>query len=67
VPSSTSRDYGRPFYEIFKSYNFDFYQVDPGLFAPATITVTNRRTGSTYRSGYINNEVPRKSVKFEIL
>ncbi|RLE51252.1 MAG: methenyltetrahydromethanopterin cyclohydrolase [Candidatus Methanomethylicota archaeon] len=67
VPSSTSRDYGRPFYDIFKSYNFDFYQVDPGLFAPATITLTNRKTGATYKSGYVNVEVIKKSIKFETL
>lgn len=61
VPSSTSRDYGRPFYEVFKEYNFDFYQVDPLLFSPAEIAVTNIVTGHTHRAGKVNAEVLRRS------
>ncbi|RLE49838.1 MAG: methenyltetrahydromethanopterin cyclohydrolase [Candidatus Methanomethylicota archaeon] len=64
VPSCTSRDYGKPFYEIFKGYNFDFYKVDPHLFAPAAITITNGKTGATYKSGYVNIEVLMKSIGF---
>ena len=35
LPSSTSRDYGRPFAEIFKACKGDFYAIDPMLFSPA--------------------------------
>jgi methenyltetrahydromethanopterin cyclohydrolase len=51
VPSRASRDYGRPFAKIFKDYHFDFYQVDPGLFAPAVVTLVNQRTGNAFRFG----------------
>jgi methenyltetrahydromethanopterin cyclohydrolase len=39
VPSSASPDYGRPFAEIFRRYNGDFYRIDPMLFSPATVKV----------------------------
>jgi methenyltetrahydromethanopterin cyclohydrolase len=29
LPSSASRDYGRPFSEVFKAYDFDFFKIDP--------------------------------------
>ena len=35
IPSSASRDYGTPFYDLFKRYDWDFYKVDPLLFSPA--------------------------------
>ena len=35
IPSSASRDYGTPFYDLFKRYEWDFYKVDPHLFSPA--------------------------------
>ena len=34
LPSSTSRDYGDPFTEMFKTYKGDFYKIDPMLFSP---------------------------------
>lgn len=67
TPSCTSKDYGKPFYEIFKSYDYDFYKIDPALFAPAAISVTNRKTGKTYKSGFINCDVLIRSIEFEIL
>ncbi len=54
VPSKASKDYGKPFIEIFKEANHDFYRVDPNLFAPAVVTVSNMRTGVTFRSGELN-------------
>ncbi len=61
VPSSTSRNYGKPFYDTFKEAEFDFFKIDPGLFAPAVITVNNVRTGSTFTAGYINPDLLKKS------
>ena len=63
VPACTSKDYGRPFAEIFKAVNYDFYKVDPGLFAPASITVNNLKTGSTFNAGLINTEALKLSIR----
>ncbi len=62
APSSASRDYGKPFYEIFVEAGKDFYKIDPGLFAPAKITITSRRTGKTYTAGYVNPEILKRSI-----
>ena len=40
-PPSASRDYGRPFAQIFKDFEYDFYKIDPMLFAPAEVLVCN--------------------------
>jgi methenyltetrahydromethanopterin cyclohydrolase len=58
---TSSRDYGRPFAEIFKSYKYDFYQIDPHLFAPAAVAVTALESGKTFRSGRLNEELLEKS------
>lgn len=57
LPSSASRDYGKPFAEVFKSYNYDFYQVDPMLFSPARCMVTSLRSGHTFSHGEINQSL----------
>lgn len=61
VPSSTSSDYGAPFYDTFKGYEFDFYKVDPLLFSPAEIFVTNVTSGRTFHAGSVNPDVLRQS------
>lgn len=65
TPSSASKDYGRPFYEIFKSVGGDFYKIDPGIFAPALIVVNDMRTGVTYKAGHINAKTLKKSLGFK--
>ncbi len=62
APSSESKDYGRPFYEIFKAANFDFYKIDPHLFAPAVVYINNIRSGKTYKFGKINEDVLIESL-----
>ena len=54
LPSSNSRDYGRPFAEIFASFNYDFYQIDPSLFAPAEVWTSSLESGTTYRGGRLD-------------
>jgi len=61
VPSNSSKDYGRPFADIFKDYGYDFYKVDPHLFSPAVVSIVNRRSGITRRFGQINPDVLRAS------
>ena len=45
LPSSSSRDYGKPFKEIFKDNNNDFYKIDGSLFSPAKVIVNSKLTG----------------------
>ena len=61
IPSSGSKDYGRPFGEIFKSYNHDFYNIDPLLFSPAVVTLINLDSGKSFRFGETNRDVLRQS------
>ena len=63
IPSSASRDYGKPFYEIFQAYGGDFYQIDPLLFSPAEVIINNLSTGKTYRAGEPNLEVLRRLLE----
>ena len=51
LPSVDSRDYGRPFADIFRDYEYDFYKIDPELFAPAEAWVSSRTTGATWHAG----------------
>jgi methenyltetrahydromethanopterin cyclohydrolase len=61
MPSSASKDYGRPFAEIFKAVNMDFYQIDPLLFSPAKVTVTNIKTGNSFFAGAFNEALLEQS------
>ncbi|WP_244828805.1 methenyltetrahydromethanopterin cyclohydrolase [Caballeronia sp. TF1N1] len=54
LPSANARDYGRPFAEIFTSFNYDFYQIDGALFAPAEAWVSSLESGATYRGGKLD-------------
>lgn len=57
LPSSTSGDYGRPFAEIFKSVQYDFFKIDPMLFSPARVTVSNLDSGRSFTHGVIDQEL----------
>lgn len=57
LPCTASRDYGRPFADIFKSVKYDFYKIDPQLFAPAEVVVTNIDSGKSFRGGHLNLEL----------
>lgn len=59
LPSRNSRDYGRSFAAIFKDYEYDFYKVDPALFAPAEAWVSNLATGRTWHGGALDLELLR--------
>lgn len=53
LPSRTSRDYGRPFAEIFRRFKGDFYAIDRSLFSPAAAIVTAIDTGESFRAGEV--------------
>lgn len=55
LPSSTSKDYGKPFADIFKAYEYDFFKIDAMLFSPASVIVTAVESGKTFRAGAIDN------------
>lgn len=57
LPSSASSDYGKPFGQVFKSVNYDFYQIDPMLFSPARVTVSSLKTGNSFQAGRIDTEL----------
>jgi len=57
LPSSASKDYGKTFAEVFKFYEMDFYKIDPMLFSPAKVTVTNVDTGHVFEGGYLNADL----------
>jgi methenyltetrahydromethanopterin cyclohydrolase len=62
VPSSSSRDYGTTFYELFQRYGGDFYQIDPLLFSPAQVSFNNLTSGRTFRAGQVNPDLLRTSL-----
>lgn len=57
LPSETSRDFGRPFAEVFKAVGYDFYKVDPNLFSPAQVAVTAMKSGKTFTAGRLHPEL----------
>ena len=61
MPSSTSNDYGKPFADIFKEYEYDFFKIDANLFSPSKVIISNMKTGNTFMSGKIDNELMKKS------
>jgi methenyltetrahydromethanopterin cyclohydrolase len=65
TPSKSSKDYGKPFLEIFKEVNYDFYKIDPNLFAPAILIINNLKTGNTFERGEINAKALEESFSFK--
>ena len=57
MPSNTSSDYGRPFADIFKSYEYDFFKIDGMLFSPGKVIVTSTKTGKSFTAGELNQEL----------
>lgn len=61
LPSSASRDYGKPFGLVFKDANYEFYKIDPMLFSPARVAVTSLVTGNTFHAGKVDKALLDKS------
>jgi methenyltetrahydromethanopterin cyclohydrolase len=62
VPSSASRDHGTPFYDLFQRYGGDFYKVDPLLFSPARVAITNTKSGRSFEAGRLDAGILRQSL-----
>lgn len=54
LPSSASRDFGKPFGETFAQYKGDFFAIDAMLFSPAVVTVTALDSGRSFHAGAID-------------
>lgn len=65
LPSCASKDFGSPFAEIFKQYEYDFYKVDPGLFSPAEVMIVNLSSGKSWRCGGPRVDLISKSFGIE--
>jgi methenyltetrahydromethanopterin cyclohydrolase len=61
VPSNSSPDFGRPFADIFKRYDHDFYRIDPMLFSPALVVFVNVDTGQRHEFGRLAPDVLAES------
>ena len=64
APSRTSKDYGKPFLQIFREADRDFYKIDHNLFAPAVLMINNVKTGKVFKAGEINPKVLAESLGF---
>lgn len=64
APSMASKDYGKPFLQIFREADKDFYKIDHGLFAPAMLMINNAKTGKTFKAGKVNPQVLSKALGF---
>jgi methenyltetrahydromethanopterin cyclohydrolase len=64
TPSMMSKDYGKPFLQIFHEADKDFYKIDHNLFAPAVIIINNIKTGKTFKAGKINPKILIESLGF---
>lgn len=63
LPSSTSKAYGKPFAETFAEVNGDFYKIDPMLFSPAAVTVSNLDTGASFHAGQLAPDIVDASFR----
>ncbi|MDR1721996.1 MAG: methenyltetrahydromethanopterin cyclohydrolase [Methanobrevibacter sp.] len=61
LPSSASESYGKPFLEVFEEANYDFFNIDSGMFAPAEVVINDIRTGELFKAGYVNIDLLKKS------
>jgi methenyltetrahydromethanopterin cyclohydrolase len=50
------------FLQIFKEAGFDFYKIDPNIFAPAVMVVNNLKTGKTFKAGTLDIAVMKESL-----
>lgn len=64
IPSSSSRDYGRPFRQIFERYG-NFYDIDPLLFSPAEVWMSNMKSGRSFRAGDVRPDLLEHSFMLE--
>ncbi|HSW38546.1 MAG TPA: methenyltetrahydromethanopterin cyclohydrolase [Acidobacteriota bacterium] len=62
IPSSSSRDYGTSFLDLFKRYGGDFYKIDRMLFSPARVEINAIRSGRVFGAGRVNRPLLKASL-----
>jgi len=63
LPSRGSSAYGKPFAETFAAVNGDFYKIDPMLFSPAQVIVSNLDTGASFHAGELAPDIVDASFR----
>jgi len=48
----------------FKSYEYDFFKIDPMLFSPAKVIITSTQTGKSFTAGELNADLLKQSFGF---
>jgi methenyltetrahydromethanopterin cyclohydrolase len=61
LPSGRSRDYGKPFAEVFQAFKGDFYAIDPLLFSPAQVIVSALDSGRSFHQGAVDEAMIDRS------
>src|SRR5436853_4447443 len=56
IPASASKDYGTPFYDLFKRYDGDFYKIDPLPFSPGAERPTRVHIGTARHPRHVNTK-----------
>ncbi|MFC7098315.1 methenyltetrahydromethanopterin cyclohydrolase [Halobaculum marinum] len=64
VPSSAADEYGRPFADVFADAEYDFYELDESVFAPAAVTV-DVLDGPTYALGDTREDLLAESFDYQ--
>ncbi|WP_435063250.1 methenyltetrahydromethanopterin cyclohydrolase [Halobaculum sp. EA56] len=64
LPSSAADEYGRPFSAVFADADYDFYEVDESVFAPAAVTV-DVLDGPTYALGGTHEDLLAESFGYQ--
>ena len=62
LPSNRSKDFGKPFAQLFKEYQYDFFAIDPMLFSPARAMVTHIPSGNTFACGQYHLNLLQQSI-----
>jgi methenyltetrahydromethanopterin cyclohydrolase len=63
LPSRGSTSYGKPFAQTFAEVNGDFYKIDPMLFSPAEVIVSNLDTGASFHAGELAPQIVDASFR----
>lgn len=61
VASENSPSFGQPFLALFKAAGYDFYKLDPRLFAPAVIVIEHAESQHSFRFGSVRPDLLQAS------